>query len=188
MRPARGSRQGERLPPLDPGLTSATYSPDGRYVLTTGVDHDARLLDARTGQQVWVLSHAASVSDADFSADGRWVAIAGPGYAGIVDARTGERILLLDGNDRTLRSVAFSPTGWRIATGGQSGAVRDLRLPGLRRQRRAHRAGEASPSPAPPDLLAPLHTPVSCRLAGAEGAMSGPSDARSANARPKEAA
>ena len=116
--------RGQLRPRFAPGLTSATYSPDGRYILTTGVDHDARLVDARTGQQIWVLSHAASISDADFSADGRWVAIAGPGYAGIVDARTGERILLLDGKDRTLRSVAFSATGWRIATGGQSGAVR----------------------------------------------------------------
>ena len=114
----------QRLPRLDRGLTSATFSPDGRYVLTTSLDHDARLIDVRTGQQVWVLSHASRVSDADFSADGRWVAIAGPGYAGVVDARTGERIQLLDGRDRVLTSVAFSPTGWRIVTGGRSGAVR----------------------------------------------------------------
>ena len=109
---------------LDRGLTSATFSPDGRYVLTTSVDHDARLVDVQTGQQVWVLSHASRLSDADFSADGRWVAIAGPGYAGVVDASTGERILLLDGRERVLTSVAFSPTGWRIVTGGRSGAVR----------------------------------------------------------------
>ena len=109
---------------LDRGLTSATFSPDGRYVLTTSLDHDARLVDVQTGQQVWVLSHASRISDADFSADGRWVAIAGPGYAGVVNAKTGERILLLDGRDRVLPSVAFSPTGWRIVTGGRSGAVR----------------------------------------------------------------
>jgi WD40 repeat protein len=114
----------QRAPQFDHGLTSATFSPDGRYVLTTSVDHDARLVDLQTGQQVWVLSHAAKVSDADFSADGRWVAIAGPRWAGIVDVRTGERILLIDGHDRYLASVAFSPTGWRIATGGRSGAVR----------------------------------------------------------------
>ncbi len=71
-----------------------------------------------------MLSHAAKVSDADFSSDGRWVAIAGPGEAGIVDAKTGERILLVDGRDEFLASVAFSPTGWRIVTGGKSGAVR----------------------------------------------------------------
>ena len=114
----------QEAPRLDRGLTSATFSPDGRYVLTTSLDHDARLVDVQTGQQVWVLSHASRVSDADFSADGRWVAIAGPRYAGVVDARTGERIQLLDGRDRVLTSVAFSPTGWRIVTGGRSGAVR----------------------------------------------------------------
>jgi WD40 repeat protein len=118
------STRRQRAPQFDQGLTSATFSPDGRYVLTTSVDHDARLVDVQTGQQVWVLSHAAKISDADFSADGHWVAIAGPGYAGVVDARTGERILLVNGRDRFLASVAFSPTGWRIVTGGSSGAVR----------------------------------------------------------------
>jgi WD40 repeat protein len=93
-------------------------------VVTTGADHDARVSNVASGRQLWVLSHPALVSDADFSSDGRWVAIAGPGEAGIVDATTGERILLLDGQDRLLTSIAFSPTGWRIATGGSSGAVR----------------------------------------------------------------
>ena len=41
-----------------------------------------------------------------------------------MDVATGERVLLVDGQDRLLRSIAFSPTGWRIATGGQSGEVR----------------------------------------------------------------
>jgi WD40 repeat protein len=113
-------------------LTSGSFSGSGRFVVTTNRDYDARLFDVETGEQVWVLSQAAIVSGADFSADGRWVAIAGPGYAGVVDARTGERILLLNGHDRILTSVAFSPTGWRIATGGESGAVRtyDCRLCG----------------------------------------------------------
>ena len=63
------------------------------------------------------------MSDADFSADGRWVAIAGPGEAGLVEAKTGERVLLLAGEDLILTAIAFSPTGWRIATGGNTGAV-----------------------------------------------------------------
>jgi len=105
-------------------LTSAAFSPDGRFVITTDANHDARLWDLTTGGQVWMLSQTALVSDAAFSADGRWLAIAGPGYGGIVDAKTGERILLLDGKDTVLTSVAFSPTRYRIATGGKSGAIR----------------------------------------------------------------
>jgi WD40 repeat protein len=129
---AETARPVRTLPSHRARVTSATFSPDGRLVVTTGADHDARASDEATGRQEWVLSHGALVSDADFSTDGRWVAIAGPGEAGIVDAATGERVLLLDGQDRLLRSIAFSPTGWRIATGGESGAVRtyDCRLCG----------------------------------------------------------
>jgi WD40 repeat protein len=112
------------LPSHQGPVTSATFSRDGRSVVTTGADHDARVSEVETGRQRWSFSHSAIVSDGDFSADGRWVAIAGPGEAGILDAKTGERILLLDGQDRLLTSIAFSPKGWRIATGGESGAVR----------------------------------------------------------------
>jgi WD40 repeat protein len=112
------------LAPHRARVTSATFSRDGRLVVTTGADHDARISEVATGRQRRLLSHSALVSDADFSADGRWVAIAGPGRVGIVDAMSGERILQLDGQDRILTSIAFSPTGWRIAAGGQSGAVR----------------------------------------------------------------
>jgi WD40 repeat protein len=108
----------------DARVTSVTFSPESDSVVTTSSDHDARLSRVETGRQVWRLTHSAIVSDADFSADGRWVVIAGPGYAGIVDAKTGERILLLNGKDSILTAAAFSPTGWRIATGGKSGAVR----------------------------------------------------------------
>jgi WD40 repeat protein len=120
------------LAPHRARVTSATFSPDGRLVVTTGEDHDARVSEVATGRQRRLLSHSALVSDADFSADGRWIAIAGPGRVGVVDATSGERVLLLDGQDRILTSIAFSPTGWRIATGGRSGAVRtyDCRLCG----------------------------------------------------------
>jgi WD40 repeat protein len=121
---ARTGTPGRALPSHDAAVTSATFSRDGRSVVTTGADHDARVSEVESGRQRWSLSHSAVVSDADFSADGRWVAIAGPGEAGIVNAKTGERVLLIDGDDRILTSIAFSPTGWRVATGGESGAVR----------------------------------------------------------------
>jgi WD40 repeat protein len=121
---ARSARPVRRLPSHRERVTSATFSRDGGLVVTTGADHDARVSEVESGRQLWVRSHSALVSDADFSADGRWVVIAGPGEADIVDAKTGERVLRLDGQERLLTSIAFSPTGWRIATGGRSGAVR----------------------------------------------------------------
>ena len=120
----RTAKPVRNLPAHRARVTSATFSHDGRSVVTTAADHDARVSDVESGRERWSRSHSAIVSDAVFSADDRWVAIAGPGEAGVVDAKTGERILLLDGQERLLTSVAFSPTGWRIATGGESGAVR----------------------------------------------------------------
>jgi WD40 repeat protein len=119
------------LPPHRSLVKSARFSPDGRYVVTTG-DHDAQLSEVETGRQVWVLPHPAVVSDADFSADGRWVFVAGPGEAGVVDAQSGERLMTLDGKDRILTSIDASPAGWRIVTGGERGAIRtyDCRLCG----------------------------------------------------------
>jgi WD40 repeat protein len=113
-------------------VTSASFSPDGSTVVTTSRDLKARLSRTDDGKQVWLEPYTGIVSDADFSSDGRWVVLAGPGRAGIVDAKTGERVLDLDGNDRVLTSAAFSPTGWRVATGGESGNVRtyDCRLCG----------------------------------------------------------
>jgi WD40 repeat protein len=129
---ARSMQQVRDLPAHRARVTSTTFSRDGRSVVTTGADHEARLSEVESGRQRWSQPHSAIVSDADFSADGRWVAIAGPGEAGIVDAQTGERVLLIAGEDPILTAVAFSPTGWRIATGGNSGAVQtyDCRICG----------------------------------------------------------
>jgi WD40 repeat protein len=129
---AQSAKPGRELRPHGASVTSATFSRDGELVVTTGEDHDARVSEVESGRQRWVLSHGALVSDADFSADGRWVAIAGPGEVGIVEATTGDRLLLLDGQDTILTSIAFSPKGWRIAAGGEHGAVRtyDCRLCG----------------------------------------------------------
>jgi WD40 repeat protein len=114
-------------------VTSAAFSPDGSSVVTTSKDLKARLSRTEDGEQLWLEPYTGIVSDADFSSDGRWVVLAGPGRAGVIDAKTGERVLDLDGgDDRVLTSTAFSPTGWRIATGGGSGDVRayDCRLCG----------------------------------------------------------
>jgi WD40 repeat protein len=129
-------------------LTSASFSPDGREVVTTSFDHEARVWDAHSGRRIWTLQGPyATVQDAAFSSDERWVAIAGPAAASIWDLRTGRQFLAVNGRDHPLTAVALSPHGWRIAAGGAKGTVKtyDCRLCGniddlaaIARQRLAH--------------------------------------------------
>ena len=115
---ARTGKLERSLQSHERALTAASFSPDGRFVVTTSLDQNARLSSAATGKQIWLLSHASAVNAADFSADSQWVVVAGPRVAGIVNAESGERILRIKGRGDEMTAAAFSPSGHRIATGG----------------------------------------------------------------------
>src|SRR5438128_9360852 len=94
--PARGqTRQALRLVTPEGHtrvITSAAFSPDGRWVVTASKDRTARIWEVKTGREVVLLrGHADAVSAAAFSPDGRWVVTAS--------------------EDRTARV-------WDVATGG----------------------------------------------------------------------
>lgn len=112
-------------------ITGVAFSPDGRYIVTTSRDHDARVWDAKTGRNVSTLSHIAIVSGAAFSADSRWLVTAGPSAASVWDLRNGRKLFALNARDQLI-TVAFSPRGWGIASGGLAGGVKvyDCRLCG----------------------------------------------------------
>src|SRR5258708_6439131 len=55
-------------------VTSAVFSPDGKYVLTGSFDKTARLWDANTGKELQqFLGHTNYVTSAVFSPDGKYV-------------------------------------------------------------------------------------------------------------------
>jgi WD40 repeat protein len=57
-------------------ITSATFSPEGRFVVTGGWiwDDTARLWDVATGREIRQFrGHSSSVDSVAFSPDGRWV-------------------------------------------------------------------------------------------------------------------
>ena len=109
-------------------MTSVAFSPDGRLVLTAGVDGDARLWIVATGRTVHRLSfHVATISQASFSPDGRWVVTAGPSTAGLWLTRTGKLLYYLGGAGGQLTSASFAPDSRSIVVGSTGGNVTTFR-------------------------------------------------------------
>ena len=98
--------------------TSATFSSDGKRIVTASFAKTARVWDAATGKRIAVLAgHTKSVSSAAFNPDGtRIVTASDDKTARVWDAATGKQITMLVGHKGTLKSAAFSPNGTYIVT------------------------------------------------------------------------
>ncbi|MCB9123179.1 MAG: WD40 repeat domain-containing protein [Caldilineaceae bacterium] len=97
---------------------SATFSPDGRTVVTASDDQTARLWDVQTGRQLHQFQgHTDRVTSAVFSPDGRTVVTASADKtARLWDAQTGHELRQLQGHTKIVTSTAFSPDGRTVVT------------------------------------------------------------------------
>lgn len=122
----------------DSWIDDVTFSPDGRKLATASLR--TRVWDAATGQELLVVRLGAddpndtsgSVDRVVFSPDGSRFATLAPlvnkqiGKLRVYDSNTGQLLLTIDTATRTEAiaiSVAYSPDGTRLVTGGQSGIV-----------------------------------------------------------------
>src|SRR5262249_41599266 len=116
--------------PLEEKFNAVAFSPDGRYLVTGGLEGAVRVWDARNGQKVQLLgTHNLEVRGLVFSPDGRHLASgSGDGTVKLGDAKR------LKKNQAPLHSlparvpgpslnVAFSPDSQRLATGGEENTV-----------------------------------------------------------------
>jgi WD40 repeat protein len=128
-------------------VISLSFSRTGDRLLTASLDTDAWIWSLRSGKGRRLRGHVTPLSDAAFSFDGRWVVTAGARSAVLWETATGRRMFSF-GFAPKPSSVAFSPRGWRILTGGrEDGAVRTYNcrlcahLPGLMTMARQRLAG-----------------------------------------------
>jgi WD40 repeat protein/DNA-binding SARP family transcriptional activator len=104
-------------------ISDVTYSPDGRWIATSGGDSIARIWNATTGElAVTVVGHNGPVNAVDWSADSTRLATASDdGTATVWDVADGVARKLVTVAAQDMRngvaSVAFSPDGERIMTG-----------------------------------------------------------------------
>lgn len=107
-------------------LGAITYSPDGRWVISSTNTSNATLWDATTGALHLALKvHSPITQSASFSPDGRRIVTNSQERVAIVwDVATGQRLLDLKGHTDQVISVAYSPDGQRIVTGSLDGTAK----------------------------------------------------------------
>ena len=109
-------------------VTSATFSPDGRSILTTSLDGTARFW--RGGKSLR-LSTGGPVTTGSFSPDGKLVVTAGQhGVVHVWRAGNGSTVWVA-GHGAPVRAIMFSRNGKLVVSAGADGKAR--RLEGFRR-------------------------------------------------------
>ena len=99
-------------------VSSASFSPDGKKIVTASFDSTAKIWDAQSMAVLAELKgHAAGVRSAFFSPDGKKIITASfDSTAKIWDAQSGVLLVDLKGHAAVVSSAFFSPDGKRIIT------------------------------------------------------------------------
>ena len=106
------------------GIHDAVFSEDGKMLATAGQDGGVQVWDWKEGRRIRSFS-LDSISSVAFSRDGKRLALVrgNPGTIQIRDLATGEKVPDFHVHEGAVESVAFSPDGRTVATGGAQGEI-----------------------------------------------------------------
>ncbi|MBO5956262.1 MAG: WD40 repeat domain-containing protein [Bacteroidales bacterium] len=97
-------------------VSSASFSPDGRYVVTASGDHTSKLWSVESGDCLMTMEHNIDVNSASFSPDGRYVVTASSDKTSkLWSVESGECLMTMNHEDE-VESASFSPDGRYVVT------------------------------------------------------------------------
>ena len=107
-------------------VNSASYSLDGKRIVSASLDNTVRIWDAESGAELRTLvGHSSGVLSASFSPDGkRIVSASDDKMVRIWDAETGANLKTLEGHKDRVLSASYSPDGKYIASASYDNTVR----------------------------------------------------------------
>ena len=107
-------------------VTSVSFSPDGKYVVSGSGDNSVKIWSTESGEVVRTLNgHTNNVTSVSFSPDGKYVVSGSEDNSvKIWSTESGEVVRTLNGHTSVVRSVSFSPDGKYVVSGSGDKCVK----------------------------------------------------------------